>query len=435
MFGHLRWLAVVLPALVVAVIELLSDTALDKLLPFPVDTILVVVVVVAIAFAFSYVAFRRIDNLALALAARNAELERRNATVRALNQVNLAVAAISGVDRILQEVVDQARDLLKADGAVLSVDAGTGERLVRAASGIDVPARQPSAGASRLEVPLQRGGVTFGSLVVGSGGARSYDANDLETLGSLASQAAIAIENARLQERLREVAVIEERTRIAREMHDGLAQVLAYVNTKSQAVEGLLESGRVPEARTQLTQLAAAARSIYVDVREAILGLRSAIDPGTGLVAAIEEYAARFAEASRLVVEVRASPAARTVDLPEPAAGHAFRVVQESLTNVRKHAAARRILIDLGIEASTLVLRIRDDGVGIESGLDHPTDWPHYGMPAMRERAGAAGGTITWSSLQPHGTEVRLDVPVPPREPGPRPADRVGSAPVAPGNA
>ena len=435
MFGRLRWLAIVLPAGAVAVIEILSDTALDRLLPFPVDTILVVGVVAALAFVFSYIAFRRIDNLAGALAARNAELERRNATVRALNQVSLAVAAISGLDRILQEVVDQARDLLKADGAVLSVDAGTGERLVRAASGTDVTAQQLQAGASRLEVPLQRGGVTFGSLVVGSRGARSYDANDLETLGSLASQAAIAIENARLQERLREVAVIEERTRIAREMHDGLAQVLAYVNTKSQAVEGLLESNRVPEARTQLTQLAAAARSIYVDVREAILGLRSAIDPGTGLVAAIEEYAARFAEASELVVEVRASRAARTVDLPELAAGHAFRVVQEALTNVRKHAAARRVSIDLGVEATTLTLRIRDDGVGIAAGLDHPTDWPHYGMPAMRERASAAGGKITWSSLEPHGTEVRLDVLIPPRETGPGPADKVATAPVTPESA
>jgi signal transduction histidine kinase len=254
--------------------------------------------------------------------------------------------------------------------------------------------------------------VTLGSLVVESESARSYDADDLETLGSLASQAAIAIENARLEERLREVAVIEERTRIAREMHDGLAQVLAYVNTKSQAVEGLLDSDRVPEARTQLKQLAAAARSIYIDVREAILGLRSAIDPGTGLVAAIEEYAARFAEASKLAVDVRASSAARSVELSEAAADHAFRVVQESLTNVRKHAAAQRATIDLGVEASTLVLRVIDDGVGMAPAVERATDWPHYGLTAMRERASAAGGTITLRSLEPHGTEVRLDVPL-----------------------
>jgi len=411
LFGRLRWLAVVLPALVVALIELLSDTALDQALPFPWDTILVTFVVVVLASAFSLVAFRRIDALAASLAARNAELERRNATVRALNQVGLAISAISGLDRILQAVVDQARDLLDADGAVLLVDAGSSDRVARATSGLDVAATQPAPGASRLEVPLQRGGTTFGSLVVGSGGARSYGADDVETLGSLASQAAIAIENARLQERLREVAVIEERTRIAREMHDGLAQVLAYVNTKSQAVEGLLEAERIPEARTQLGQLAAAARSIYVDVREAILGLRSAIDPGTGLAAAIEQYAARFAEASKLAVDVKASAAARSVDLPDAAADHAFRVVQESLTNVRKHAAARRVSIRLDAEASRLVVRVIDDGQGMPGASAPPTDWPHYGMAAMKERAAAAGGVISWTPREPHGTEVRLEVP------------------------
>ena len=117
MFGRLRWLAIVVPGLVVAVMELLSDTALDEALPFPMDTIVVTTVVIVLSFVFSYLAFRRIDALAVALASRNAELERRNATVRAINQVNLAISAISGLDRILQAVVDQARNLLDADGA------------------------------------------------------------------------------------------------------------------------------------------------------------------------------------------------------------------------------------------------------------------------------------------------------------------------------
>ena len=122
--------------------------------------------------------------------------------------------------------------------------------------------------------------------MVGSGRARGFEVDEVETLSSLANQAAIAIENARLQARLRELAVDAERERIAREMHDGLAQVLGYVNTKSQAIEELLVAGRTIEARGLLAELAAAARSIYVDVREAILGLRSPVAPGVGLVAA-----------------------------------------------------------------------------------------------------------------------------------------------------
>ena len=112
-----------------------------------------------------------------------------------------------------------------------------------------------------------------------------------------------------------------ERERIAREMHDGLAQVLGYVNIKSQAIEELLLLGRTEEARGLLAELAAAARSIYVDVREAILGLRSPVVPGVGLIASVEEYADRFAEASKIVVRVDASAAARRLDLGPEVAG------------------------------------------------------------------------------------------------------------------
>jgi nitrate/nitrite-specific signal transduction histidine kinase len=411
-FGRLRWLTIVVPAGIVGVIEMVSDTTLDQALPFPWDTILVVAIVAVIAAIFSRLAFRRIDSLAAELAGRNAELERRNATVRALHRVSLAITAISELDRILQAVVEQARALLGAEGAALFLDDGRGERALRAQSGEPAALASGAAGGSRLEVPLQRGGETIGSLVVGSHGERSYGADELETLSSLANQAAIAVENVRLQERLRELAVAEERERIAREMHDGLAQVLGYVNTKSQAVEHLLDDARVGEARAQLRQLATAARSIYVDVREAILGLRSAIDPGTGLVPAIETYVARFAEASKLVVEVRASATARTLHLPEAVESQLFRVVQESLTNVRKHAAAHRAVVSLDTGGGALVLSVTDDGRGMAEAPEPGTDWPRYGLAAMRERAAAIGGTIEWVAAPAGGTTVRIEIPV-----------------------
>ena len=425
MFERIRWLTILLPGLAVGVIEVLSDTALDEVLPFPLDALLVMGIVMVLAYFFSRLAFRRIDGLTGELARQNAELERRNATVRALHRVSLAITGISELDGILQAVVEQARELLGADGAALLLDSGAGELVVRASSGeggvVDIPGRPALIGTAttgpvegaRLEAPLQRGGETIGSLVVGSRIARSYGADELETLASLANQASIAVENARLQDRLRELAVAEERERIAREMHDGLAQVLGYVNTKSQAVEQFLEDGRVAEARTQLHQLASAARSIYVDVREAILGLRSAIDPATGLVPAIEAYARRFEEASKLVVDVRASGEARSVILPGAAQGHLFRVVQESLTNVRKHAEARRASVLLEVAGSSLVLSVTDDGRGMAAVEDRPTDWPHYGLAAMRERASAVGGAIEWVRTPEGGTLVRLMVPVP----------------------
>ncbi len=260
----------------------------------------------------------------------------------------------------------------------------------------------------------------MGLVVVGSAVERTFGVDDVETLASLANQAAIAIENARLQDRLRDLAVVEERERIAREMHDGLAQVLGYVSTKSQAVEEYLATGRIEEARGQLGELSGAARSVYVDVREAILGLRSPIDPAIGLVGAVEAYARRFAEASKLAVVVDSSPASQVVALAPEAQAQVFRIVQESLTNVRKHAAAGRAGVRIAVEDGALVIRVSDDGRGLAAQAGSPAvtqagspaDWPRYGLQAMRERAAAIGGSVEWSNRPGSGVEVRITVPV-----------------------
>ena len=205
----------------------------------------------------------------------------------------------------------------------------------------------PASAVARVAAPLQRGGMTIGLLAVGAAGPRSFDADALETLSSLANQATIALENARLEARLRELAVVGERERIARELHDGLSQVLGYVNTKSQAVDGFLAAGRIDDARVQLGELSAAARSVYVDVRETILGLRSPIGPAAGLVAAIRDHAASVAESAKMAIRVGASPEVEAARLDPEVETQAFRVVAEALTNVRKHAGARRVSIDL----------------------------------------------------------------------------------------
>jgi signal transduction histidine kinase len=427
MFRRYRWLTILVPALVVGAIELVSDSLLDVAFPVPLDTVLIVGVVLLLSGAFSLVAFRQTDALTARLAAQNEALEARNATARALHRVSVAITALAELDPILAAVVDNARELLEADIAVLLLAGSDGRLALRAWSGPAEAIRpaggegdddvlrfvDPARAVGRLAAPLQRGGGTIGLLAVGCGSARTFGVDDVEALSSLANQAAIAIENAHLQERLRELAVIAERERIAREMHDGLAQVLGYVNTKSQAIDQYLATGRVSEARTQLAELAAAARSVYVDVREAILGLRSPISPGAGLVGAVEEYARRFAEASKLAVSVTATPEARAAGLPPEAEAQVFRIVQESLTNVRKHAEAQRAALDLGFEDGSLFVRVSDDGRGFPAAGSESADWPHYGLQAMRERAATIGATVEWSSLPDVGSTVTVAVPVP----------------------
>ena len=440
-----RLLIVIAPALAVGLIEGLSDTLLDPILPFPGDAILVSLAVLVLTVALSQIAFRRIDALGLTLAARNRELESRAAAASALRRVSVAITALVDLRQILDAIVDNARTLVAADVAVLLL-VDTDGRLQHAASrgpegSVDPAGQRPTEtgedvlrfvtaeyGVSRLVTPLQRGTETIGLLAVASRRARSFDVDAVESLASLANQAAIAIENARLQGILRGLAVETERERIAREMHDGLAQVLGYVSTKSQAVEELLANGRVADARDQLDELAGAARSIYVDVREAILGLRSPISPELGLAGAIEQYATRFAEASKLGVSVDVTTEARAATLSPETEAHVFRIVQESLSNVRKHAAAGRVSIRLARVGDALRVELADDGLGFGAktaartleDADAPQsvaagvpDWPHYGMAAMQERASEIGARIAWTNGPAGGGVVRLDVPLP----------------------
>jgi signal transduction histidine kinase len=430
MFRRFRWLTILLPVVLVMAAELVSDSILDVAFPVPLDILATGLVVLMCSIAFSYVTFGRVDALARALERRNEELEQRSARSAALHHVSMAITGLAGVDDVLATVATQARALLDADVGAVFVAGPDGLVETRAWDGPpDAVAATPDDAAdpltairadlavAHLAAPLQRGGETIGLLVVAASTPRSFDIDDVETLSSLAAQAALAIENDRLQRTLLDLAVVAERERIAREMHDGLAQVLGYVNTKSQAVTELLAAGRVADAQAQLDELAAAARSVYVDVREAIVGLRSPIGADLGLVAAIEDHAERFAEMAKVVVVVEASPETRSLDLPPGVAAELFRIVQEALTNVRKHAAANRVLIRLAASQESLTIVVADDGRGIASGQPGRAEegdgsWRRYGLETMRERAASVGASVTWVGRRDRGTEVRIELPL-----------------------
>jgi signal transduction histidine kinase len=270
----------------------------------------------------------------------------------------------------------------------------------------------PASAVVRLAAPLQRGGTTIGLLAVGCATPRGFDADEMETLASLANQATIALEHARLEARLRDLAVVEERERIARELHDGIAQVLGYVNTKSQAVDEYLAVGRVTEARAHVADLGAAARAVYVDVRESILGLRGPIEPGQGLGAAVMAYAGRAAAASTFAIEASVDPAARDLRLDPDAEAHVYRIVQEAFTNIRKHAGAARVRVAMTVRDGVLHLRVDDDGRGL-SAVGSGGSVPHYGLRAMRERAAAIGADLeVGEGPGRRGTSVILRLPL-----------------------
>jgi len=367
MYRRGRWLAVIAAVLFIAAVELLSDSVLDAALQFPFDTLLVVAVVSVVAVAAASLAFRHIDRLARGIEERNTELEARNAALRAVYDVSLAVAGQTDPRLTITGILDRARALLKTDAALLAVDGPAGEiRLVASSAdpGVMLGDEPSERGAGkpetdgldgylkpgyrvRVSASVVLGEKRVGRLGLASREPRRFSAEEVATVSALATQVGLALEAARLQDELQALAVQGERERIAREMHDGLAQVLAYVNTKSQAVDEMLADGRVAEARRQLGELAEAARSLYVDVREAILSLSSPVPPDRSLTAALEEYGALYAESSKLAVRFEASPEAAGAPISVAVQAEVFSIAREALTNVRKHARAQRVGLSL----------------------------------------------------------------------------------------
>lgn len=448
-----RWAWVVVPMLGVLALEALQDTILHDVLPVSVHIGLLAVVLLSGALVVAGALFRRFDQMTAALLSQMEELEARSNAAAALQRVGLVVSALRDLDRILDTVVEQARLLLGGEVALLCLANDEGILAPRARSGpgeafhpgpVSCPHPDARDGAcplltaaidhdtgatasaplchfvdplflgSAVAVPLRVGERLLGTLAVASRSTRRFGALELATLESLASVAAVAIDNARLYRRLRELAMVEERNRIARELHDGLAQVLAYVGTKSEAAISLLDSGRSAEARTQLVELGSAARSVYVDVREAILGLSSPLEPGQGVVPAIRDYAARYAEAAKLPTQVIATPDAETIRLAPAAEAQALRIVQEALRNVRKHAAARRVVVEARREGDELLVEVHDDGQGFDPSAVPGSDWPHFGIATMRERAASVGGSLEIASGRGSGTAVRVRLPIAP---------------------
>ena len=403
----LRWVAVIVPVVAIGVLDLVTDHEWSDLVTAPVNTLAVPVIGLVVAILFARLAFGRIDALASGIRERNATLERRNASLEALRRISAAVATGGRIEAIFDAVTASARDLVRADHAAITVRGGDGS--VRTAASVG----GGEASRSEHSAPLRRGDAEIGALTVRwTRPLVSLDVEERELLDALANQAAVALERDRLQNELRELAVRGERERIAREMHDGLAQVLGYVNTKALAVEELLANDRPADARRQLAELSAAARSVYVDVREAILGLTSPIAVERGLVGAVEEYVSRFAAAAKIAATVTATAEARAAWLPSDTQVEVFRVVREALTNVRKHASAHRVALDLSMSDGALVVRVTDDGVGLDAVAPAARDWPHYGMRMMRERAEAMGAVATWARAPTGGTVFDLRVPL-----------------------
>jgi signal transduction histidine kinase len=428
-------------------------------------------VLLAAVAAFSQTVFNlvqgthtRLTQLYRELRERNEELARVNASaqrlvdqMRALDEASATVTEELALETVLQTVVDLSRGLLGAQYGALLVRR-EGDTIWFLTSGL-APAERTALGAppmgrgllgavaegkpiripeiaadprssgfppnhppmrSFLGVPISYRRRILGALYLTNKlGAPECTQSDEDVLMLFSRHAAIAIENARLYQRAQDVAVLEERERIAREMHDNFAQVLGYVSTKTQAARRLLASGDARMAETQMIQMEEAARQLYTDVREAILGLRSPLGRGYSFLQVLDEYLTRFGQVSEIRTRLDTSIGNGAIELPPRTEIQVFRIIQESLTNVRKHADATEATVRLQADPAALTIVVEDNGHGFEPSRIVRDDWPHFGLQTMRERAEAVGASLRVESAPGHGTRVIVRIPVSerPREP------------------
>lgn len=268
---------------------------------------------------------------------------------------------------------------------------------------------------SLLGVPIRSPDGTVGGLYLADReDSQPFGRHELSLLERFATQAALAITNARLHRHLTTLAISEERERITREMHDSLAQVLGYVITKTSALREMLrQPDRLPDAERHLRQLEQAARDAYADVREAILSLRTSLAPHRSLTETLRSYLERWQEQTGITVSADIEPTDDTLCGLQPIAElQLLRIVQEGLANVRKHAQATKVRLILHRTDSMIQVILEDDGIRFDPTLLERTHYPRFGLATMRERAEAVGGTLLIDSKPGHGTRIVVTPPL-----------------------
>jgi len=366
--------------------------------------------------------------------------------VRAMSDAVLAITAERSVETVLQRIVHAARQLVDARYAALGVPDGSGgfarfitsgmsEALVSALGPLprthgllgamlesddpyrtrDIkddprfrgwwPSAHPSM-ASFLGVPITAHGEVIAAFYLTDKlGAPEFTPEDQELIELLGAHAAVAIENARLYERSRELSIVEERNRLARDLHDSLVQKLFGVVLVAQSASTLLE--RSPgEARAQVDRLAELTREAIAELRALVFQLRPAAIETEGLAAALAKHVEVLRRVHRTEVRMEATGTPRV----RPGVDEeAFRIAQESLQNALRHAGAGRLSVRLEESDDQLLLTVADDGVGFDPA-DPELRARRLGLTSMEERARALGGQLEISSAPGAGTTVSLEV-------------------------
>ncbi len=389
---------------------------------------------------------------------KTAELEEKHERLEALYEVSALVAAATSTDELARGFVRRVLSAARADAALLRwYDAvrghyvplaweGLPESMIAAESTLaegrcacGAPATAASgeepelrvialdvlpssclqycrqAGfATAVTVPVRTHQRTSGELDLFFRTPLALSDAERSLLDALAAHLAAGLENIRLAALEKEAAVAGERAFIARELHDSIAQSLAFLKIQVQLMRDALAGGDARRMSEVLGEIDTGVRESYGDVRELLMHFRTRADAG-GIESALQTTLGKFGHQSGLPAELQVH--GHAMPLPPDVQIQVLHIVQEALSNVRKHARASRVRLTVW-KQPTWRLEVADDGIGFADGTVGfdalPADSTHVGLRIMNERAARIGATLTVVSRRGQGTSVTIDLPAQP---------------------
>jgi signal transduction histidine kinase len=264
---------------------------------------------------------------------------------------------------------------------------------------------------SFLGVPVVTEGRSVGNLyLTDKVGAGEFSETDQLLVEMFALRAGIAIENARLHDQVRGLAVVEERERIARDLHDGVIQAIYGVALSLEDVPSMM-AGEPEEASARVDRAIDSLNLTIREIRNFILGLRSELLHGADLLAGLATLANEFTATGAADVELDlAIDPDVAASIPTTHRVQLLQMAREALSNAARHAQARRTRVVARVEDDDLVLRIEDDGLGFDPTAARSAG--HLGLTNLCDRAAAFGGSIAIESTLGAGTTLSIRIPV-----------------------
>lgn len=370
---------------------------------------------------------------------RLTQLADANALLFNLHRVAQTLPASLDLEEVLESTVVRLRNLFFNDGAVIfTVEEADGTWTAAKKAGLPVPqdltlsdlppairsavllrqvvlvdagrdADLEIAGQflrpdsrSALYAPLMARGSLVGLVAIEHREPSRFDERDREVLSSFVDPVALAIDNARWFARLRTVGADEERTRIARDLHDRIGQSLAYLGFELDRIVRRHETDEPIE--NELKQLRADLRNVVSEVRDTLYDLRTDVDSTSDFASTVDLFAARIADRTDIEIDLDCDDGARLPILQER---EMWRIAQEALVNVERHAQATRASVTWRCDGKQAVLEVTDNGRGFSAEAGRVDS---YGVLGMRERASSIGATFELNSSPDEGTTVRCSL-------------------------